>query len=57
MIFMKSAGYRKAFLLTASGLDKAASLYRRYGFIWKGETPAKAFNQPASEIRYELVLD
>jgi N-acetylglutamate synthase-like GNAT family acetyltransferase len=55
--YLKSAGFKKSFLLTTKELPAAAHLYMAHGFRLTEEHPAhKPFDKDVIEQRYELVI-
>jgi len=54
MEFLKSRGYKGAYLLTTHELKTAASLYTRHNFILTEEKNTSTFGRPLIEHRYEL---
>ncbi|MBX2901735.1 MAG: GNAT family N-acetyltransferase [Cyclobacteriaceae bacterium] len=54
MEFLKSSGYKSAYLWTTNELPAAASLYKRMGFTLTEEKPGYAFGRPVMEQRYDL---
>ena len=54
--FCRSAGYRRAFLLTIAVHAEAAALYRSMGFEITDEHPARLWGADRVEQRYELDL-
>ncbi|MBX2896735.1 MAG: GNAT family N-acetyltransferase [Cyclobacteriaceae bacterium] len=56
MDFLKTSGYKSAYLLTTHELKAAASLYTRHGFKLTEEKSSTAFGKPLIEHRYELVI-
>jgi GNAT superfamily N-acetyltransferase len=56
MDFLKSRGYRAAYLWTTDDLATAAHLYTRAGFTLTEEKPSTAFGKPLTERRFDLTL-
>ncbi|HVS96459.1 MAG TPA: GNAT family N-acetyltransferase, partial [Puia sp.] len=56
MIFLREAGYQRAYLWTTNEQQAAISLYTRYGFVLVEEKQSAAFGKPLIEQRYELSL-
>ena len=57
MEFLRSGGYRSAYLWTVNELPAAAALYRRHGFRLTEERPSTSFGKPLVEQRYDLVFE
>lgn len=55
--FMKSRGYRQAYLWTTDEQRSAAFLYEKYGFVLTEEKQSDAFDKVLTERKYELTLD
>lgn len=56
MDFCKKVGYKSSYLLTTVEQEKAAKLYRGYGFKVVEEFDSTAFDKALVEQRYELVF-
>ena len=56
MDFLRECGYRKSYLWTTDELDKAASLYKRFGFKLTEEKESTSFGKRLREQRYDLIL-
>ena len=56
MEFLKDKGYKSAYLWTTHEQLKAASLYKRYGFVLTEEKDSTDFGKPLTEQRYELTI-
>lgn len=56
MDFFYNCNYDSSYLWTAKGLDTAASLYKRYGFVLTEEIESNAFGKTVKEQKYELKL-
>lgn len=57
MNYLRSSGFKGAYLLTTNELPAAAHLYTSAGFVLKEETPIHApFDKDVIEQRYELAL-
>ena len=54
--FMKTHGFRAAYLWTTHELTAAAHLYTHAGFVLTEEKPSTAFGKPLFERRYDLVV-
>lgn len=54
--FSKKAGYRCVFLWTVSGLEKAARIYKLFGFIKIEDKFHQVWGQLRTEEKYELKL-
>ena len=52
--FLKEKKYRFAYLWTASGLDAAAALYKKAGFVLTQEKESEQFGKKLVEQRYDL---
>jgi GNAT superfamily N-acetyltransferase len=57
LAYVESEGYESVFLLTVKGLDRAAELYRRAGFVLASQWQGASWGDPLTEQRYELRLD
>jgi GNAT superfamily N-acetyltransferase len=56
MDFLKSTGYKSAFLWTIHELRAAAHLYEKAGFVLTEEKESTTFGKPLRERRYDLAL-
>jgi peptidyl-dipeptidase Dcp len=56
MDFLKSSGFKSAYLWTTNELHKAASLYQRHGFVLVEERPSQVFGKPLHEQKYEFTF-
>jgi ribosomal protein S18 acetylase RimI-like enzyme len=54
--FAKKSGYKHAYLWTTNELEKAAHLYKKFGFRLTEEIASTDFGKPLTEQRYDLVL-
>ena len=54
--FLKTCGYRSAYLWTTDELTTAARLYTRCGFTLTEEKESMAFGKSLTERRYDLAL-
>jgi len=52
--FLKQKKYTSCYLWTTSELYTAASLYKRFGFVWTLERPSASFGKSLTEQRYDL---
>lgn len=55
--FMKSCGYKHAYLWTTDEQQSAVALYEKYGFVLTGERRSDSFDKVVTERKYELVLN
>lgn len=56
MDFLREKNYRHCYLWTTNQQDKAALIYKRYGFVLTEEKPSDAFGVELIEHRYDLQL-
>jgi len=56
MDFLNECGYKESYLWTTHELDKAASLYKGFGFKLTEEKESTAFGKLLREQRYDLFL-
>ena len=56
MDFLRTSGYRAAYLWTTDELSVAARLYMRAGFTLTEEKESTAFGKPLTERRYDVRL-
>ena len=56
MDFLHECGYKESYLWTTHELDKAAFLYKRFGFKLTEEKESTAFGKPLKYQRYDLIL-
>ena len=57
MDYLRSAGFKRSYLLTTKELPAAAHIYTSHGFVLKEEHPIHhPFDKDVIEQRYELVL-
>lgn len=54
--FMKSGGYRNAYLWTTDEQQSAVALYEKHGFVLTEEKHSDAFGKELTERKYELDL-
>lgn len=54
--FSRSSGYRRIYLWTFEGLDRARKLYEKCGFSFGQENVVKQWGQVIKEQRFDLVL-
>lgn len=54
--FMKSGGYRNAYLWTTDEQQSAVALYEKHGFVLTEEKRSDAFGKELTERKYELDL-
>ncbi|HCM26482.1 MAG TPA: GNAT family N-acetyltransferase [Treponema sp.] len=57
MSYLREMGYSSCYLLTEKGLEAAASLYTRAGFVLTEERDSDIFGKPGKECRYEMKVD
>jgi peptidyl-dipeptidase Dcp len=56
MDFVRSCGYRSAYLWTTSELLAGAHLYHKFGFKISEEKPGESFGKPVIEQKYTIDL-
>lgn len=57
MDFLRSAGYRSAYLWTTHEQEAAATLYKKWSFRLTEEKESTAFGKLLQEQKYELILE
>jgi GNAT superfamily N-acetyltransferase len=57
MDFLRTKGYRRAYLWTTREQSAAAALYARHGFRLTAEKASDAFGKPLVEQRFDLNLE
>jgi GNAT superfamily N-acetyltransferase len=55
--YCASGGFKKIYLWTVAGLDRAISIYRSVGFVWLEEKRTEEWGRISTEIRLDLNLE
>ena len=55
--YCREAGFKKVFLWTVDGLERAIAIYRSLGFEQTGENTQLVWGRESRELRFDLILN